>query len=204
MRAAPSRDWQRRVTAEGRAEGHEPRRLHAAALRRARRLPRVRRALARGRRRHRPAGSGRRDAAGSRDHDLPFRLRDYLDRGGRGRGPVGFLRPHAAVCRRRHEHDRVARSAGHAVVRGRATSSRSYSSAARTRIRSSSCGAPSSATRSASAVPTTASPREPHRYCARRTRPTSRRSSSCSRTAPSSTCRTRRGSRRSWRLPGSV
>ena len=34
------RDWQRRVTAEGRAEEHEQRRLHAAALCRARRLPR--------------------------------------------------------------------------------------------------------------------------------------------------------------------
>ena len=40
---------------------------------------------------------------------------------------MGSLRPDAAVRGRGHEHDRVARSAGHAVVRGRATSSRSYS-----------------------------------------------------------------------------
>ena len=86
------------------SQGHEPRRLHAAALRRARGLRRVREAPARGRRRSRPRGSRAHHATGDGADEPALRGRGGARQRRRRRGQVGLLRPLAALHGGRRQH----------------------------------------------------------------------------------------------------
>ena len=84
-------------------------RPHAAAVRRALGLRRVRALDPRRRRGRRPADARRRHAADARDRQLRVRHREGAARRRREPAPLGLVGPHGALSRRRHEHLRAAR-----------------------------------------------------------------------------------------------
>ena len=117
------------------SQGHEPRRLHPAAVRRARGLRRVREASARGRRRSRPRGPGAHHAAGDGADEPALRGRGGAHQRRRRRGQVGLLRPLAALHggRRQDPPDQGQRRDGRAAERGLGDGARRGEAAARER-----------------------------------------------------------------------
>ena len=112
---------------DGRGASEEPgqRRIHAAALCRARELRRVRRRAAQEQRGHRPAGSRWRLAAAAGDHECELGPREAADRGRRRRQSMGHLRRGAAVHARSACAARSTADARRSIRRTRRRASRS-------------------------------------------------------------------------------
>ena len=110
-------DWERMVTAEPRQKNLMPGGFTPLLYAARQGLPRLREVADRGRRRRRPHGPRRRDAADQRDPERALRHGEVPARSRRERQQVGLLGPHAALSRRRLQHVAARRPAGPSVAR---------------------------------------------------------------------------------------